>query len=99
MSDDKQRLEEELRKVRKRLHLTEIKLLIAHRWVELMRQAHAALLHHGINFYVLKEYLHGYPDDIEKMHPEKSRDAIIGWIEGVSSGIKAAVRRKAFKQV
>lgn len=97
--DDKQRLEAELRKTRKRLHLTEIRLLIAERWIKLLRQAYAALLHHGINFYVLKEYLEGYPEDAETAQPEKTRVRIFEWIEGISSGIRAAIRRKSFKTV
>lgn len=99
MQKDKQRLEAELGAVRKRLHLAEIKLLIAQRWIALLRQAYAALLTHGINFQTLSEYLNGYPEDADSLHANKSRDALLGWIEGVSSGIRAAIRRKSFRQV
>lgn len=69
----------------------------------MMHTAYDALLHHSINYRNLPEYKD--PDDrLEKalgngVSVEEGKEGVMGYIERVSNGIAAAIRRKAFRKL
>lgn len=95
MSD---RLEKELRAVRKDVEELGVRLTLAQAWVGFLNFAYDALLHHGVNYRTLKEYSQSTElDDAQKLPLSKARDKITMWLGKLQSAIHATVRRKQFK--
>lgn len=78
-------------------------LHIAQAWVQFLKKAYDALLHHGINYRNLPEY--NDPRGLLKltMDPKVSMDtgekAALEYLENSENGLDAAIRRKGFKEV
>lgn len=75
-----------------------VRLSLAQAALRLWEHAYDALLHHGVNFRTLPEYHDTtYLDAARKGSVTEGQSNILRWIERLTSGIHAAVRRKAFK--
>ncbi len=74
------------------------RLSIAYAFIDLLRTAYDALLHHGVNYQNLPEYKADSPlNDLGKYPIEEVKVRSIGWIGKVKHAIEAQVRRKNFK--
>lgn len=82
--------------------ILQTRLRLAQAFHGLMMAAYDALLNHGINFRTLPEY-----KDSELLDKalgngvtvDKGESRLMSWIERVGTGIKAAIRRKAFRRL
>ena len=93
-----ERLEKELKAVRKDVEELGVRLTLAQAWVGFLNFAYDALLHHGVNYRSIKEYAQSTElDDAQKLPLSKARDKITLWLGRLQSAIHAAVRRKNFK--
>lgn len=61
-------------------------------------KAYDALLHYGINYKLLPEWVNGNAtlDDARKLKPHAAQWTIINWIVTMENALKAAIRRKQF---
>lgn len=97
-------MERELAALRKEVDEMGIRFTLAEAWIALYRLAYDALRSWSIDFMKLPEYGLGYPafnsnkvDAVDKLPLSQARNVYIEWINKVSTGIRAAVRRKQFK--
>lgn len=80
--------------------LMAIRLHLAQAFVGMWRVAYDALLTHGVNFRTIPEYAAQEQLDVAVAKEiDEGYVAILGYIERVESGIKAAVRRKSFTRI
>lgn len=74
------------------------RLVMAYAFIDLLRTAYSALLHHGVNYQTLPEYKRDSPlDDLTKHPIEDVKMRAIKWMERVKHDIEAHVRRKGFR--
>lgn len=79
----------------------ETRLLISNNLVALLTEAYDGLLHHGINYQALRVYkeadnpLH----DTTKRPEHEAKSILVRWIGRMHNDLKAAVRRKALRNV
>lgn len=99
---DKELYDRELESLRKEVDQQGIRLTLAEAWIGFYRRAYSALKSYGIDFYKLKEYTQGYKgfgpgtDEVDKLPASQARDIYIAWIERMTNGLSAAIRRKNF---
>jgi hypothetical protein len=77
-----------------------IRLTLAQAWAKLLMYAYDALLHHGVNYRQLPEYKDTSALDValdDKTSMEQGRGKVMGYLERLTNGITAAVRRKGMK--
>lgn len=93
MSIDRRR-EEMILRQSEMLEAHSSRLAVAHAWIVMLREAYAALLHHGVNYQELPEFQN--PVDLENVTTPANRKKAIEWIIRLKSGIRAAVTRKGW---
>lgn len=93
-----EKLQSELDEIRKEVNVLGVRLTLAQAWVNFLHRAYDALLYHGVNYRVLKEYANSTElDDAQKLPVSQARDKIVLWLGRLQSSIEATVRRKNFK--
>ena len=82
------------------LRVANVRLTMAQAFVRMLETAFDALLHHGVNYRNLPEYKDETLLDEARTLPLSAGQASYHkWMERVESAIRAAIRRKGFKDV
>lgn len=98
ISDTVDLLKREVAALREQVNAQEIRLTLAQAWINFYQYAYDALMHHGVNFKVLREYRDSTVlDDAQDMPLTEARNVITEYLGKVRNAIRAAVRRKGFK--
>jgi hypothetical protein len=91
-------LKSEVDGLRRQVNEQEVRLTLAQAWVNFLRFAYDALLHHEVNYKILKEVKDTRTlDEAEDLPVTAARNVIAEYLGRCQNAIKAAIRRKNFK--
>lgn len=82
--------------------ILQVRLTLAQAFLGMMHTAYDALLHHSINYRNLPEYSDSTLLDKalgNGVSVEEGKGGVMGYIERVTNGIAAAIRRKGFRKL
>lgn len=86
--------------VEERLRVNSVRLTLASAYIQMQRKGHFALVHHGINYHSLPEYMdQSRIEDSKDLSLWLAAEGCIEWCRRVEHGIEAAIKRKSFRKV
>ena len=82
------------------LKLLRVRFQLLSGFVDLLRYAYSALLHHDVNYQDLPAYKNEtLLDEARKLPMSRGSDKFVEWMARVKHDIRAAINRKGFRKI